>query len=84
MRPMPSPVVLIGSGSARDRTGPSGDSQQLRAQAERLRGQADAALTPQPVADRLRARAAALAELADKHDRTESHSPTRNRYDDRP
>ncbi len=43
---------------------------QLRAQAERLRGQADAALTPQPVADRLRHRATALAEMADKHDRT--------------
>lgn len=45
-------------------------AQQLRAEAERLRGQADTALTPQPVASRLRDRAATLAELADKHDRT--------------
>jgi hypothetical protein len=43
---------------------------QLRAKAERLRRQADTALTPQPVADRLRQRAATLAELADNHDRT--------------
>jgi hypothetical protein len=45
-------------------------AQQLRTLAERLRDEADAALTPQPVADRLRHRATALAELADKHDRT--------------
>jgi hypothetical protein len=44
--------------------------QQLRAEAERLRGHADAALTPQPVASRLRDRAATLTELAGKHDRT--------------
>jgi hypothetical protein len=43
---------------------------QLRAKAERLRRQADTALTPHPVADRLRQRAATLAELADNHDRT--------------
>lgn len=45
-------------------------ARQIRTLAERLRGEADAALTPQPVADRLRHRATALAELADKHDRT--------------
>jgi hypothetical protein len=45
-------------------------AQQLRDQAKRLRDQAEAALTPQPVADRLRHRATALIELADKHDRT--------------
>ena len=43
---------------------------QLRAQAERLRSQADTPLTPHPVADRLRHRAIALIELAGKHDRT--------------
>ena len=47
-----------------------GHAQQLRAQAERLRRQADTALTPHPVADRLRQRAATLAELAGNHDRT--------------
>jgi hypothetical protein len=43
---------------------------QLLAKAERLRRQADTALTPHPVADRLRQRVATLAELADNHDRT--------------
>jgi hypothetical protein len=45
-------------------------AQQLRDQAERLHDQAGSTLTPQPVADRLRHRAIALIELADKHDRT--------------
>jgi hypothetical protein len=45
-------------------------AEQLRDQAERLRDQAGSALTPQPVADRLRHRATALIELADRHDRT--------------
>ena len=57
---------------------------QLRAQAERLRGPADAALTPQPVADRLRHRATALDELADSTTAPASHSPTRNQRDHRP
>jgi hypothetical protein len=43
---------------------------QLRAKAELLRRQADTALTPHPVADRLRQRAIALTALANKHDRT--------------
>lgn len=45
-------------------------AQQLRDQAERLRDQAGSVLTPRPVAERLRHRATALIELADKHDRT--------------
>ena len=38
-------------------------AQQIRTLAERLRDEADAALTPQPVADRLRHRATALADF---------------------
>jgi hypothetical protein len=56
--------------SAAETTRTDSHAGQLRAKAERLRRQADTALTPHPVADRLRQRAATLAELADNHDRT--------------
>lgn len=51
-------------------TSSSGRARTDSIQAERLRRQADTPLTPHPVADRLRQRAATLAELADNHDRT--------------
>ena len=56
--------------SAAETTRTDSHARQLRTLAERLRDEADAALTPQPVADRLRHRATGLTELADKHDRT--------------
>ncbi len=61
-------TTKVNTGAA-ETTRTDSHARQLRAQAERLRGQADAALSPQPVADRMRHRATALAELADKHDR---------------
>lgn len=45
-------------------------AQQLRQEASRLRGQAGAPLTPEPIADRLRNRADELDKLAGTHDRT--------------
>ncbi|MBF6083168.1 integrase [Nocardia cyriacigeorgica] len=45
-------------------------ARQLRTAANQIRAQADSPLVPQPVAERLKHRAASLIELADTHDRT--------------
>ncbi|TSE01720.1 integrase [Skermania sp. ID1734] len=46
------------------------DASQLRERAQHIRYQADTALTPEPIAERLRHHARELIEIADRHERT--------------